>query len=200
MFEPIFRIFYYNRPTLGENCNFSIRGRTPCFKKRGCSRIFLVLHCSRKYYAKQPLIKVNWVDFWKFFVSWGNFETWFISEPPSSSPKISRRKSWRSKKLCNLVFYNFCLYTFFLNAFFEKLFPLLPPQRGRWEKVNIKMDFREVGVYWNIYSTVLIYGISAFHEFCLGLGVFWAKMTELFQEFQNNWKLLSAAKFLPSIL
>ena len=46
-FEPIFRIFYYNRPTFRENCNFFGRSPTPppYFKKRDYSHISLILLC-----------------------------------------------------------------------------------------------------------------------------------------------------------
>ena len=128
----------------------------PHFKKRGCSRISFVLHCSGKYYAKQPLLKVNWTDFWKLFVSCANFQTWFISEPPRSPPKHLRRKSQRSKNLCIIVLYNFCFNTFFINTFLKKLFPknqnltLHAPQK----RVKIGMGFMEVQEYWNTYATV----------------------------------------------
>ena len=62
---------------------FSAKAPPSYFMKRVCSRIFLVLRNSWKYYAKQPLLKVNWTDFLKLFVWRGNFQTWFISAPPA---------------------------------------------------------------------------------------------------------------------
>ena len=101
------------------NCNFFNRDSTPYFEKRSCSRIFLVLLYSGKYYAKQPLLKVNWADFWKFIVSRGNFQKWFISEPPRFPPKLPTRINPRSKNLCILVLYNFYFNNFFVSAFFN---------------------------------------------------------------------------------
>ena len=115
----------------------------------GCSRISLVLHCNWKYYAKQPLLKVNWANFWKLFVSWRNFQTWLISAPSSSPPKYPRRKSHWSKKLYILVIYNFCSNIFFVSGLFKKLFsknqnfnPLT-----LWKVVKICTNFKEVQEY-----------------------------------------------------
>ena len=90
-------------------------------QKRSHSHSFLVLHSSGKYYAKQPLLNVNWADFWKSFVSWRNSKTWFIYGPPSPPPHLLREKVKEVKIFVFLCSTTFVLTFFFVNALFKKL-------------------------------------------------------------------------------
>ena len=71
----MFVIFYWNRSTLGESCNIFSRGSTPDFEKGPVS---------------------DFPYFWKLFVSWRNFQTWFIISPP---PPCYLRNYWRNPKI-----------------------------------------------------------------------------------------------------